>query len=70
MGKLWLIGKSANFSLVQVIYLFIYLFIYVFKIKIKLTSQYLACQYVFGENTILVPTFWGQSIWSLHFSTS
>ena len=27
-------------------------------------------QYNHGENTILVPTFWGlQSIWSLHFGS-
>ena len=36
----------------------------------KLITQYLACQYVFGENTILVPTFWGQSIWSLYFCSN
>ena len=30
----------------------------------KLITQYLACQYVFGENTILVPIFWGHSQFS------
>ena len=30
----------------------------------KLITQYLACQYVFGENTILVPTFWSHSQFS------